>query len=516
MSIAIPNRSSLRGVLPWVVLGAGVLLSVLNLAFGSRFFSGRGASSGDLAIAASDGDTPAPAKSGALPTTVVMPENKLKIIGVQCAPATLASLPAELGAPGRIEANQERQVLIRPRAQGVVRSVAVALGAKVKKGQLLAVLDSPEVGKERLNLRAKQRELATIRFEADWKKRIGENVAALVPLLKQRVEAPVIQKQFANRPLGSFRSSMLDAYAKFDIASHEEEKTIDLRKEGLVGEHPLFLAVHNREGAQGVFDGIVEQATFDANQQFKVAQRDVRTAEETVIEAAQRLRILGVLENVQDLLDHAGESTLNALADEDVTAYEITAPFDGTILTRAAVPSQKVEVSDVLFSLADVSTVWVMVNIPESDFALLPALKKGKIRVSSTAYPGPPFEARLLSVGATVDATTRTVPMIAEAQNPDDLLKLGMFVRISLDTAVRTEALTIPAAAVVEIEGKTGVFQPDAKDPHTFHFKPVTVRREAGDRLVLSSGLSDGAQVVCKGAFELKSELILQNEDDEE
>jgi membrane fusion protein, heavy metal efflux system len=407
-------------------------------------------------------------------------------------------------------------VQIRPRASGVVRSVNVALGAKVKKGQILAVLDSPEVGKERLNLRAKQRELATIRFEADWKKQIGENVAALVPLLRKRVDAPMIQKQFANRPLGTFRSSMLDAYAKFDITWHEEEKTIGMRKEGLVGEHPMTVAIHNREGAQGVFEGIVEQATFDANQQFKVAQRDVRSAEETVIEAAQRLRILGVQENVQNLLDHAGESTLNALADEDVTAYEITAPFDGTILTRAAVPSQKVETSDVLFTLADVSTIWVMVNIPESDFALLPALKNGKIRVSSTAYPGPPFEAKLLSVGATVDSTTRTVPMIAEARNPDDLLKLGMFVRISLDTTVQTKALTVPASAVIEIEGKTGVFQPDAKDPRTFHFTPVAIGREAGDRLVLASGLIEGAQVVCKGAFELKSELILQSQNDEE
>lgn len=515
MAIAIPTRSSVRGVLPWVVLGAGVLLSVLNVALGLRYFFSGGGTDG-TALVASAAESPAPGQSSASPTTLTMPEHKLTTVDLRFEPVKIAALPAELSAPGRIDANQEHQVQIRPRASGVVRSVNVAIGAKVKKGQLLAVLDSPEVGKERLNLRAKQRELATIRYEADWKKQIGENVAALVPLLKKRVEAPVIQKQFANRPLGSFRSSMLDAYAKFDIASHEEEKTLGLRKEGLVGEHPLFLAVHNREGAQGVFDGIVEQATFDANQQYKIAQRDVRTAEETVIEAAQRLRILGVYEDVQNLLDHAGESTLNALADEDVTAYEIAAPFDGTILTRSAVSSQKVEISDVLFSLADVSTVWVMVNIPESDFALLPALRKGKIRVSSTAFPDAPFEAKLLSVGAAVDPTTRTVPMIAEAQNPDDLLKLGMFVRISLDTAGQTKALTIPASAVVEIEGKTGVFQADAKDPHKFHFRPVTVGRVAGDRRILVSGLSDGEQVVCKGAFELKSELILQNEEDEE
>ena len=92
--------------------------------------------------------------------------------------------------------------------------------------------------------------------------------------------------------------------------------------------------------------------------------------------------------------------------------------------------------NDVLFTLADLSTVWVMANIPESDFASLPALqRRDRSALTATAYPGRTFEARLLSVGAMVDPTTRTVPILAETANPDDLLKLGMFVRIVLDSA---------------------------------------------------------------------------------
>jgi multidrug efflux pump subunit AcrA (membrane-fusion protein) len=69
---------------------------------------------------------------------------------------------------------------------------------------------------------------------------------------------------------------------------------------------------------------------------------------------------------------------------------------------------------------------------------------------------------------------------------------------------------------VVEIEGVKGVFVPDPKDPHTFAFRAVTTGRAAGDRLVVASGLRAGDEVVVKGAFELKSELILQNETEEE
>ena len=105
--------------------------------------------------------------------------------------------------------------------------------------------------------------------------------------------------------------------------------------------------------------------------------------------------------------------------------------------------------------------------------------------------------------------------MLAETPNPDGMLKLGMFVRIVLDTAVESKVLTVPHAAVVEIEGQTGVFVPAGKDGRTFTFRPVKLGREAGDRQVICSGLTIGDPVVSVGAFLLKSELILQNQEED-
>lgn len=516
MSIALPNRMTVRGVLPWAVLGLGLALLAANLAWMVR---GRGAPAAASEPAAGAAGAPAPDGPGGLPGTVTLTPGKLKEAGIAVEPVRLDALPTELGVPGKIDANQDRQVPVRPRAAGVVRAVRAALGQPVRKGQVLAVLDSADVGTARLHLRARQRELATVRYEADWKKQINENVAALVPLLGKRAEAADIFRQFAGRPLGSYRSSILDAYSKFDIAAHEEEKTRGLRRERIVGEHPEYLAIHSREGAQAVFEGTVEQSRFDANQQYLVAAQQVRRAEADVIDAAQRLRILGVSENADALLAPRDDAeSVKQLAAEDVTAYEIAAPFDGTVIARSAVVSQKAEVNDVLFTVADLSTVWVTANIPESDFALLPALKKGAIRVSATAYPGRTLDAKLLSVGASVDPTTRTVSMLAETKNPDGLLKLGMFVRIMLDTSIEAETTTVPAAAVVEVEGKAGVFVPSGADKGggTFAFRPVKTGRHAGDRIEIVSGLSPGRPVVTRGAFVLKSELILQNETEEE
>jgi multidrug efflux pump subunit AcrA (membrane-fusion protein) len=403
----------------------------------------------------------------------------------------------------------------------VVREVHALLGQNVKRGDPLIILDSPDVGTARLNLRARQRELNTARIEADWKSKVAAAVALLIPEIRNGTDPAAIEKEFADKPLGSYRGSLLQAYAEFDIAAHEEEKTAGLRRQEVIGEHPAVLALHTRQGLQAKLYGTIEQVRFDAAQGKRLADQQVRKAESDVIDAAQRLRILGVSENTRDLLDHADKADTLAV-DEDVTLYRITSPFDGTIIHKEAVPSQKAELNDVLFTVADLNSVWVTANIAESDVASVPKIKGGAIRLSATAYGGRLFAAQLLSVGAMVDPQTRTVPLLAQTNNHDGLLKPGLFVRILLDSPTTERTLTVPHAGVVEIEGKSGVFvpaqtgEPAPTDHHAFTFLPIETGRDAGDRVAVKSGLKEGDVVVASGAYQLKAELILQNQTEEE
>jgi multidrug efflux pump subunit AcrA (membrane-fusion protein) len=93
-----------------------------------------------------------------------------------------------------------------------------------------------------------------------------------------------------------------------------------------------------------------------------------------------------------------------------------------------------------------------------------------------------------------------------------------MFTRILLDAPVSEEALTVPAAAVVEVEGRTGVFRPQGEDAdrRTFALRPIEIGRRVGDRIVVESGLEEGDVVVAEGAFVLKSELVLQSTPDDD
>ena len=549
MSITLsqhPSRGkSINRAIPWA--GMVVCLAVL---LGHVLYDVL-AHAHSMAVGRPDG-APAP-KTEAKPasrSTVSLPESKLKEARITIEPARFDRIATGVPVVGVIAANSDREVEVRPRAAGVVREVHAVMGQNVKRGDPLVTLDSPEIGTARLNLRAKQRELSTARFEAAWRSEIAANVALLIPEVRRGIDerraaladdeehaenqaheanrrsaaslpkgtgARRIEIQFAGKQLGNYRGTLMQAYAEFDIASHEEQKTALLRNQNIVGEHPALVARHTREGIQAKLEAAIEQVRFDAAQEKRLADQKAGQAEAAVVDAAQRLRILGVSEDIQYLLDHADKA--NAIArDEDVTYYRIVAPFDGTIIKKYAVPSQRADLTDVLFMLADLRSVWVTANVSESDVAKLPRLKDGTFGLTATAYPNREFTARLLSVGAVVDPQTRTVPLLAQTDNPDDLFKLGMFVRIMLDNTASERVLTVPAGAVVEIETEKYVFVPlgTEGDHQKFALRPVDVGRFAGDRVEIKAGLTEGDKVVASGAFLLKSELILQNESDEE
>ncbi len=484
-------------------------------------------------------------------SSVTLSESKFREAKIATEVARIDRLATEVGVPGMIQANADQRVEVRPRAAGIVRSVHAMFGQKVKKGDLLVILDSPEVGKARLDLRARQRELATAQFEARWKSEIAANVKALIPALEKGIAEDVANRHKAGRPgmfshneeadhdvikgparapirshrdpafagkdLGGYRGMLLPAFADYEIAVHEEEKNIDLNRQNIVGAHPVLVSVHTREGMQQKLKGTIEQVRYDSAQEQRIAVQALRQAEASVVDAAQRLRILGVAVDIPHLLEHPEEgNTLAAI--EDVTRYDIVAPFDGNIIKKLAVRSQKADMNDVLFVVADLRTVWVKADIPESDLAKLSRLQDGTIKFrAARAYPGREFQARLISVGSVVDTQTRTVPLLAEAANPDGLLKAEMFAQIILDSSAVEEALTVPTAAVIEKDGAKFVFVPAGKDapPRTFTIKPVEAGRVAGDRTVIKAGLSAGDVVVSSGAFLLKSELILQNSEEE-
>ncbi|ATB47985.1 efflux RND transporter periplasmic adaptor subunit [Corallococcus macrosporus] len=184
--------------------------------------------------------------------------------------------------------------------------------------------------------------------------------------------------------------------------------------------------------------------------------------------------------------------------------YALSSPFAGTVVARDAVTGRYASAGQPLIQVADLSTVWALLEIPEADAALV---RPGqRVTLTFDSMPGQTREATLTRIGASVDRASRTVRARVELPNPDGALKAGLFLRARVQVATEHEAVLVPHAAVQRAQGHTLVFV--RKRPGLY--EPVAVELGASTReeVEIVKGLAAGAEVVTTGAFLLKTELL--------
>jgi len=185
----------------------------------------------------------------------------------------------------------------------------------------------------------------------------------------------------------------------------------------------------------------------------------------------------------------------------------IRSPLDGTVIERHASPGEVVSGGSSLFVIANLSRVWVVGRVYEQDVAA--ARVGAPAVVSLQAYPERTWEGEVGYVASTLDTDTRTLPIRVELDNPEGILRPGLFGRISLSPPGDDggSVLAIPQSAVQRLDGQSLVFVPGEKEGV---FRPIFVSlgARAGGKVEIRDGLVDGDQVVTAGAFTLKSELL--------
>ena len=184
---------------------------------------------------------------------------------------------------------------------------------------------------------------------------------------------------------------------------------------------------------------------------------------------------------------------------------EMDAPVSGFIIERNALPNMYVQPGTKLYSLADLSTVWVYAQVFQNDLGRVKVGSSAEITVDS--YPGRVFRGRVSFIWPQLDQTTRTAKVRLEIQNPDLTLPLGMFVNIQLDLPLGRQ-LVIPASGVFQ----TGTRQVAFIEKGEGHFEPreIEVGARARDDVVVLKGLKAGEHIVTSANFLVDSESQLQ------
>lgn len=184
--------------------------------------------------------------------------------------------------------------------------------------------------------------------------------------------------------------------------------------------------------------------------------------------------------------------------------YVLRAPFAGTVVARHAVAGKTASAGEDLIDVADLSTMWAQLEIPEAEASSVHAGQP--VILVLEGVRGEPLEARISRVAASVDSASRTVKARLELPNARRTLKAGVFVRARISVAEEHEALLVPRDAVQVAESRSVVF---VKTGDTL-FEPVAVQLGAGDddMVEIVSGLKPGTEVVTTGAFLLKTEIM--------
>jgi len=175
----------------------------------------------------------------------------------------------------------------------------------------------------------------------------------------------------------------------------------------------------------------------------------------------------------------------------------VASPATGTVIERTVTPGQFVPAdSTPLLTIADLSSVWVMVDIFERDIHLI---KIGqKVQVTAAAYPERRFTAQVDRISDKVDPETRTLKVRLLVENPEMQLKPEMFITAAVELGGGT-SITVPANAVFTEAGKRYVYAATAE--RTFQRRTVTATPGGAGRLRILSGLRPGDKVVTDGTM---------------
>lgn len=258
--------------------------------------------------------------------------------------------------------------------------------------------------------------------------------------------------------------------------------------------------------------GEAQSAYLQAESQFKLAQADFDRAEklyaEQIVPQKDYLRSRAEQEKARASLRAATDKlrmmgVTPTRSESAVSVFPVSAPFAGTVIEKKAVLGELAQPDKPLFTVADLSSVWIEASLFEKDL--------GKVRVGAqagvtvAAYPNEVFKGKLTYISSVMDKESRTIKARVEVPNTDGRLKPDMFATAAIDTASAAKALTVPASAVLLMEGKKVVF---IREKDGFEKRAVELGDNLSGRFVVKDGIEEGDAVVVQGAYALKARLL--------
>ena len=312
---------------------------------------------------------------------------------------------------------------------------------------------------------------------------IDSKVGVVGPLARGRIAE--VRARVGDRVEAGQTLAIFDNIEAGELLSQEQSAHADLERL----KAQLAPATRQAERSRHLADiGAGAEKDYESSKAEKEGiEADIRSQQALIDGIRQRLRRFGI-------------------ADDSPRATFLTplkAPFSGIVTKAQASPGDVVDAGRDVFTVADLSRVWVQAEVYEKDL--------GRIRVGQGAfimvdtYPNQSFEGKVAYISDVLDPQTRTARVRCEVTNHDLRLKTDMFANIQLPTKFSKQAIAVPASALQEVEGKNVVFIRHSQTQ--FEKREVEKGVTVNNQTEIVRGLKAGEPIVTQGAFHLKSIL---------
>lgn len=286
--------------------------------------------------------------------------------------------------------------------------------------------------------------------------------------------------------LGRFHShDVHEAVAAYQTALTESRRR----------QNALSYAQVQRDRYHRLFDlkSASRQETEQAEASLAGAQSDLKAAQIQVEKERVHLtEILQIPIGPDGSIDEASETV------------PITSPIAGVVIARPITLGAVVSTGTEAFTIADLSSVWVIASVNETDTGKLRIGLPASVKVE--AFSEVRFHGTLTYLGKELDPATRTLQARVLVPNPGQRLRPEMYAAIEFPEPQTREALFVPEEALQDINGNTVVFV--RKESDHFEAKPVTLGERDAGQVEVKAGLKPGDQVVVKCGFLLKSQML--------
>lgn len=393
------------------------------------------------------------------------------------------TLSTEVQLPGKIAVDQDREAHVSPRVSGVVETVYKHLGDTVKRGDILARLNSRELGDIKEEFQTQQ-----IRYQqADEFYRLEQgfqkHTQALLNALAAGQPLAKIHQKILDTPIGDDRSRLVQAYTEFELAESNYQRESKLNGLNATTRLELQQAHKRYLDSKAAYKGLIEEIDRQRRLQVLAKKAALDQLKPALERARNQLKVLGLA---------AGDNS---------TFYDLRSPINGVLISKHIAPGESVLAQSSAFSLADLSGVWAEMMIPESQ---LEQVRIGASVVVESQAGSRRQSGHISHLGSVVDENSRTAEAHAEIPNSDRFWKPGMFVTLKLQTHPTPVKMAVKSSAIQFLNEEPFVFVRSGDQIQGF---PVVTGLETSEWIEIKSGLQTGQSYVAENAYVIKAEL---------